>query len=288
MSDSYEIQGVKITPAAGGYYDIEHVSLSEPERVRGKEKADARAAEIAKAAEAPEGSMPPQGELTTGVGGDVIQPGDTRSPAERVQERDASGGDPNTDPLKQPEDDGKTNSQIKSEKAEETRQVLTGTPGVRQAASMGQPTGDEKDQEIAALKAQVGEMSANFSQLMKMLQPVVRTVEVVEGEDAGAVPLTISRSFTGAMDKDSKSALKKAGIGVTEIVLEENENIPPTGLFVGHNGRSYMIKPGEPVEVPDFIIGILDDAITSAPIVDSKSQKVLGYRNRSKYPYRKV
>lgn len=247
MSESYEINGVTISPAAGGYYDINHKSLNEPERVRGKEKAEQRAVEIAKAAEGsdPEGHIPPQGDLSD------------LTPAERAQETEA---------------------------------VYQGTmrPEDTEAVKDPKEAMDAKDEKIAALEAGLTDMSGKFEQLLKMLQPVVRTVEQAEGEPESAVPLTISRTFDGDMDKDSKAALKKAGIGVTRIVLEEGETIPPTGLFIGHNGRSYVIKPGEEVDVPDFLLGVLDDAVMSAPITDSKTQKVLGYRNRSKYPYRKV
>ena len=228
--------------------------------------------------------MPPQGELTTGAGGDIITPGDTRSPAERAQERAFAGGDPETDPLRKPEGDGE-HKPSKAEKDAETKAVLD---SAKQQASMGQPTGDDKDAEIAALKAQLSSVDSRFDELLKALQPMIRTVEKVEGADEPPIPLNIDREFTGAMSKETKAQLKRAGIGYTTIVLEENESIPPTGLFVSVNGIAYVIKPGEEVDVPDFLVGVLDDAVMSAPITDSKTQKVLGYRNRSKYPYRKV
>lgn len=237
MSDAYEISGVKITPTGGGWYELTHNSLAEPEKVQGKETADARAAAIAKAAEEG-GSIPPQGDL----------------PAAPV---DLSGA--------------KTDDQIADEKA----------------ASAKADADRAKDDEIAALKAKLAETEADRTKLQDAVAKV--TTVVAEGAPAdNQVPLSVPREFSGQMDSKTKTALGKMGVNVTTIVLEESEHIPPTGLFIGHNGRSYMISPGEPVDVPDFLLGVLDDAVMSAPVTDSKTQKVLGYRNRSKYPYRRV
>lgn len=71
------------------------------------------------------------------------------------------------------------------------------------------------------------------------------------------------------------------------IVLEESEDIPPTGLFIGHNGRSYLVRCGEEVNVPLGVLGILDDAIVSVPIRDS-GNRVVGTRQRRRFNYRRV
>lgn len=76
--------------------------------------------------------------------------------------------------------------------------------------------------------------------------------------------------------------------GFTRIILEENDDIPPGGLYVGHNGRGYLIPTGAPVDVPTFLLDILDHAVMSAPQVDPQTKQVIGFRDRMKYPYRKV
>lgn len=72
------------------------------------------------------------------------------------------------------------------------------------------------------------------------------------------------------------------------IVLDDNDDIPPSGLFVGHNGTGYLLGTGAPIPVPAFICGILDDAIMDAPIIDPKDKTVKGYRPRPRYTYRRV
>ena len=83
---------------------------------------------------------------------------------------------------------------------------------------------------------------------------------------------------------------KKEPIGVKRntirIILEDNENIPPTGQFFGFNGRGYIIRPGEEVDVPPGIVDILNNAETSVAIVDPRSGKVVGHRKRMRFPYR--
>jgi len=71
------------------------------------------------------------------------------------------------------------------------------------------------------------------------------------------------------------------------IILEENEHIPPSGQFVGVNGVGYLIKPGVPVSVPESVLSVLDDAIMSVPVKD-QNDTVIGYRDRLRFPYRIV
>jgi len=73
-----------------------------------------------------------------------------------------------------------------------------------------------------------------------------------------------------------------------KIILEENENIPPTGQFFGVQGRGYMLMPGKVAEVPIGLVNVLNDAIMSVPEVDGQTQQITGYRDKLRFPYRIV
>lgn len=73
----------------------------------------------------------------------------------------------------------------------------------------------------------------------------------------------------------------------TTIVLEDNEQIPPTGQFFGVQGVGYVLRPGEPAAVPDGLLNVLDTAIISVPVKDT-SDVVIGYRDRLRFPYRVI
>lgn len=72
------------------------------------------------------------------------------------------------------------------------------------------------------------------------------------------------------------------------IVLEDNENIPPTGQFFGHQGIGFILQPGKPAEVPVEIIEILNNAEYLAPVVDQATRQIIDYRPRLRFPYRVV
>jgi hypothetical protein len=72
------------------------------------------------------------------------------------------------------------------------------------------------------------------------------------------------------------------------IELAENDDIPPTGQFIQVNGRAYMLRPGEPVEVPQEVINVLEQAVQEVPQVDPTTRQVVGYRKKLRFPYRVV
>lgn len=71
------------------------------------------------------------------------------------------------------------------------------------------------------------------------------------------------------------------------IQLEDSDEIPPTGQFFGVNGRSYVLRAGEPAAVPEEVIAVLEDAITAVPVLD-QFNNVTGFRDRLRFPFRYV
>lgn len=72
------------------------------------------------------------------------------------------------------------------------------------------------------------------------------------------------------------------------IVLEENDNIPPTGQFISVNGRTFILRPGDEAEVPIALVNILNDAVQDVPQIDQATKQVIGYRKKLRFPYRIV
>ena len=89
-----------------------------------------------------------------------------------------------------------------------------------------------------------------------------------------------------APDKPTPIPVRTAA--VVKIVLEDNEFIPPTGLFVGVNGKSYLIRSGVPVMVNPGILDVLDHAIMSVAVRDPQTLQVIGHRERQRYPYKRI
>jgi hypothetical protein len=73
-----------------------------------------------------------------------------------------------------------------------------------------------------------------------------------------------------------------------KIVLEEDPGIPPTGLYISANGKPYLLMAGVEADVPPEVISVLNDAVTSVPVIDPQTQRVTGYRSRLRFAYRRI
>ena len=72
------------------------------------------------------------------------------------------------------------------------------------------------------------------------------------------------------------------------VIFEESTEIPPTGLFIQINGDPFVVVAGEEVEVPDFLLEHMDNAVMGAPVFNPQTQQVVGYRNKTRFPYRVI
>ena len=82
------------------------------------------------------------------------------------------------------------------------------------------------------------------------------------------------------------TAAKPVGMPTTiRVRIEENPAIPPSGLFVGLNGRGYLIRPGEEVNLPVGVVEVLKNAVESAPVLKAGTNQIIGFRPRMRYPF---
>ncbi len=247
-TEPYLVGSVTVTPQGGGWYELSHASLTAPQREQGKEKADA-------AAQALSDSLANGTDQTQGDSGSMQQ----QPPIDAALQQAPQVGD----------DEEAAKLKAELEKAKEAAATAQAAQAEEQAARLAAEK--ERDEVVAKLETKT-----------------VVSDGAAPPAPPNKVPASVPRHFGAVLGDREKAELKRMGIETTEIILEENETIPPTGLYLGHNGRGYVIVPGEPVTVPNFLLGVLNDAVMSAAVIDSKSQKVLGWRNRLRYPYRTV
>ena len=114
------------------------------------------------------------------------------------------------------------------------------------------------------------------------------TNESILGENIPPAPKKRAPRNPASAPMERKPPIGMAKAGYIRIILEENDNIPPTGQFFGINGKGYIIRPGEEVDVPAGIVDILNNAETSTALIDPRSGKIMGHRKRMRFPYRLV
>lgn len=73
-----------------------------------------------------------------------------------------------------------------------------------------------------------------------------------------------------------------------KIELAENDEIPPSGLFLSVNDRAYLLQPGMEADVPPGVVDVLDNAVMATPRIDPQTKRVVGYKERLRYPYRRL
>jgi hypothetical protein len=105
-----------------------------------------------------------------------------------------------------------------------------------------------------------------------------------EGEEVRMEPFAVKAAVK--TDDNQPASAPRVGKRV-RIILEENDQIPPTGQFLSINGKAYILRPGEEADVPEELLSVLNDAVEDAAIIGPDT-RVLGYRKKMRFPYRVV
>jgi hypothetical protein len=121
--------------------------------------------------------------------------------------------------------------------------------------------------------------------------PFGSNITVEEAEAVGLTP-DVAVAVATPTVRDAPVRRKKAEAPTDNkrirIILEENDEIPPTGQFFGVQGVGFLLRPGIPADVPLGIIDVLNNAVKSVPIVDPTTQQVTGFKDRLRFPYRVI
>lgn len=72
----------------------------------------------------------------------------------------------------------------------------------------------------------------------------------------------------------------------TWIILEENLNIPPTGLYLAVNGVGCLVRAGEKVHLLDRYLEVLDHAIEGVAQQNAQGQLTGATHGRQRFAYR--
>ena len=111
-------------------------------------------------------------------------------------------------------------------------------------------------------------------------------VEEIDGEDVNLTTTVVSTR----VEEPPKPVVtaRNRMAGWPEIILEENDDIPPVGQFFGLNGESYILRTGVKAAVPPGIVEILNNAIVTVPNRDPNTLQVIGWKDKLRYPYRLI
>lgn len=71
-----------------------------------------------------------------------------------------------------------------------------------------------------------------------------------------------------------------------KIILDPHDDIPTNGgLYVGYNGRQFMLPTNRAILVPQGVIDVLNDAVTAVPVRDPETMKLIGSRPQRRFQY---
>lgn len=72
-----------------------------------------------------------------------------------------------------------------------------------------------------------------------------------------------------------------------KIILDPHEDIPSRGgLYVGYNGRQFLLPTNRAILVPQGVVEVLDNAVLDVPVRDPDTLKLVGSRPAKRFQYR--
>ena len=119
------------------------------------------------------------------------------------------------------------------------------------------------------------------SELAAAQTPAVKTAK--KGAKAASVDAPVDYERTDTDIIMEQNAMMRTAKRI-KIRLEHSDAIPPTGQFIGVNGVGYLLLPNVEVEVPEFLLDALDNAVESVPVRNEQGA-VVGYQQRTRLPY---
>jgi hypothetical protein len=109
-------------------------------------------------------------------------------------------------------------------------------------------------------------------------------VEELAGDDVDLERVAHRVETPPVVSKPARRAME----GWKTIVMEDNDSIPPPGLFIGYNGQTYLLRAGVEAMVPPGILGILNNAVMTMPVRNPNTLQVESWRDKLRYPYRLI
>lgn len=114
------------------------------------------------------------------------------------------------------------------------------------------------------------------------------TVTPAASPEAKATPAKKTRAKKATPAKaTAKDSTESDGVKRVWIILQKTDEVPPSGLHLGHNGTGYLLKAGKKAYVPEFLLDILDNAVVKKPIIGDNG-RVSGYEDSPRFPYQVV
>ena len=120
-------------------------------------------------------------------------------------------------------------------------------------------------------------------QAMHIEQVAQETVEAITtGKPVDALVLSPEQKVAIS---ESGRAPKVSDKDRVWIILDDNDEIPPGGQFIGVNGVGYNLIAGVEAFVPRAVCEVLDHAVKSVPVQDQMTKRIIGWKQRKRFPY---